>query len=170
LTTFPPLFTVPDAALVADLATDATEPEDPDVVVALWAPDPVEGVLFAVVLAALEVVPVAGTAAFEARLVPVPVTVETTPETVPAACETVDVAAPTVVVTRPVALETVPERAPTRDPPESAGAWVLADAGPASSAPMPNARHRPPTTDPKAYNSTFRASLHQPFMSGTLIT
>jgi hypothetical protein len=175
LTTLPPVLTVPETVLVADLTTEATEPEDPDVGVALWLADPVEDGLFAEVFAALEVVLLevvllAVPAASEAALVPVPVTVDTTPEAVPAAWETVEVAAPAVVVTRPVAPETVPDRAETRDPPVPAGACVLADAGPARSAPIPKARHRPPTTDPKAYNSTFRASLHQPFMPGTLIT
>ncbi len=76
-------------------------------------------------------------------------------------------------VTVPAAEDTapaVPETAETREPPRPAGAWVAAEAGAASSTPMPNARHRPLTTTPKAHNSTFRTGTHQPFMPGTLVT
>jgi Mg-chelatase subunit ChlI len=62
------------------------------------------------------------------------------------------------------------ETAETSEPLRTAGGWVAAEAGAASSTPMPNARHRPLIAAPKAHNSTFRTGTYQPFMPGTLVT
>jgi hypothetical protein len=78
-----------------------------------------------------------------------------------------------VVLAVPVdvaAVDAVLDTAETREPPGPPEAPVAAEAGAASSRPMPNARHRPLTAAPKVYNSTFRAGMYQPFMPGTLIT
>jgi hypothetical protein len=150
--------------LVAVLATLPTEPVTEPVAVAaaaLAAP------------AVLATLLVAGVAA--------PAALVTAPVTVPAALVVAVLAAVVVLLTAlaapvaelvatPTALVTVPVTVDrTEDGPEP-GRMVAALAGAAVSRPMPARMHRPPNAAPTVYKSTFRAGLHQPFMSATVIT
>jgi len=112
--------------------------------------------------------------AVEVTLPAVEVMVLVTALTGPVVAEVTGVAAVAVagaaVSTTPVVPLTTPESVETAEPSTPpVELWGAALAGLASSRPIPNATHRPPTTAPQVYKNTFRASWHQPFMRVTLI-
>jgi hypothetical protein len=97
----------------------------------------------------------------------VPAAAFTVPAAAEVTCETVPVTTGTAVPTVPLTPLTTPDNAEPSPPPEEL--WVAAFAGPASSRPMPNATHSPPSTAPQVYRNTFRARWIQPFIPVTLI-